>query len=166
MSLKDNFNQAMKEILKKDGFVGKNLSEESKKSSSLDGYLGQNGGMAPQDTEPASSVSAAAPVNSAPAENAAPAAPYGTAPSAAQPSEQPSAAASGYAAEAPSAPAASEYSGGAAYKASDSRNYSDDFSAPPREEADPFSFAARPQNPAPKITPPPQPREVVPAEKQ
>lgn len=170
MSLKDNFNQAMKEILKKDGFVGKNLSEESKKNSSLDGYLGQNGGMAPQTTEPASSVSAAAPVNGAPAENVVPesTASYGTAASAAQLSE-PSAAASGYVpqeAEAPSSPAASEYSGGSSYKTPDSRNYSDDFSTPPREETDPFSFAARPQNPAPKITPPPQPRAVVPPERQ
>lgn len=41
MSLKDNFNQAIKEILKNDGFVGQNLSDESKKSSSLDSFLGQ-----------------------------------------------------------------------------------------------------------------------------
>lgn len=31
MSLKDNFNQAVKEILKKDGLVGDDLSKESKK---------------------------------------------------------------------------------------------------------------------------------------
>ncbi|MGN0696268.1 MAG: polymer-forming cytoskeletal protein [Oscillospiraceae bacterium] len=166
MSLKDNFNQAMKEILKKDGFVGKNLSEESKKSSSLDGYLGQNGGMAPQDTEPAPSVSAAAPVSAAPSENTAA---ERSAPYAAPQTEQPSADNTVYAAqgaEAPSSAAAAEYSAGPAYKTPDSRNYSDDFSAPPREEADPFSYAARPQSPAPKITPPPQPRTVAPPERQ
>lgn len=42
MSLKDNFNQAMKEIMKKD-LVGKSLSEGAKKDSSLDGFLGQGG---------------------------------------------------------------------------------------------------------------------------
>ena len=155
----------MKEILKKDGFVGKNLSEESKKSSSLDGYLGQNGAAAPQNTEPAPSVSAAAPVNGVPAENTAPerTSSYGSTVSAAQ-SEQPSAQPAGYAPEAsetPSAAPAAEYTGIPA-----SRNYSDDFSAPPREEADPFGFAARPQAPAPKITPPPQPRPTTPPERQ
>lgn len=165
MSLKDNFNQAMKEILKKEGFVGKNLSEESKKSSSLDGYLGQNGAAAPQSAEPAPSVSAAAPVNDIPAENTAPerTASYGGAVSAAQP-EQPSAETAGYTAERTEAPyqtSAAEY-----VKTSASRNYSDDFSAPPREEADPFGFAARPQSPAPKITPPPQPRPTTPPERQ
>lgn len=39
MSLKDNFNQAVKEILKKDGLVGDELSKESKKKSELDRYL-------------------------------------------------------------------------------------------------------------------------------
>lgn len=39
MSLKDNFNQAVKEILKKDGLVGEDLSKESKKKSELDRYL-------------------------------------------------------------------------------------------------------------------------------
>ena len=39
MSLKDNFNQAVKEILKKDGLVGEELSKESKKKSELDRYL-------------------------------------------------------------------------------------------------------------------------------
>ena len=41
MSLKDNFNQALKEILKNEGIIGKNLSEESKKDSSLDSFLGR-----------------------------------------------------------------------------------------------------------------------------
>ena len=39
MSLKDNFNQAVKEILKKDGLVGEELSRESKKKSELDKYI-------------------------------------------------------------------------------------------------------------------------------
>lgn len=39
MSLKDNFNQALKEILKKDGIVGDDLSKDSKKKSELDRYL-------------------------------------------------------------------------------------------------------------------------------
>ena len=39
MSLKDNFNQAVKEILRKDGLVGDDLSKESKKKSELDRYI-------------------------------------------------------------------------------------------------------------------------------
>ncbi|MGN1103087.1 MAG: polymer-forming cytoskeletal protein [Huintestinicola sp.] len=39
MSLKDNFNQAVKEILRKEGMVGEDLSKESKKKSELDRYL-------------------------------------------------------------------------------------------------------------------------------
>lgn len=39
MSLKDNFNQAVKEILRKDGLVGEDLSKESKKKSELDKYI-------------------------------------------------------------------------------------------------------------------------------
>ena len=39
MSLKDNFNQAVKELLKKDGLVGSDLSKGSKKKSGLDRYL-------------------------------------------------------------------------------------------------------------------------------
>lgn len=39
MSLKDNFNQAVKEILRKDGLVGDDLSKESKKKSDLDRYI-------------------------------------------------------------------------------------------------------------------------------
>ncbi|MCH5193910.1 MAG: polymer-forming cytoskeletal protein [Oscillospiraceae bacterium] len=39
MSLKDNFNQAVKEILRKDGLVGDDLSKESKKRSDLDRYI-------------------------------------------------------------------------------------------------------------------------------
>ncbi len=53
MSLKDNFNQAVKEILKKDGLVGKNLSDEAKKSSELEGFLGE----ASADGSPASAGS-------------------------------------------------------------------------------------------------------------
>lgn len=39
MSLKDNFNQALKELLKKDGLVGEDLSKDSKKKTDLDRYL-------------------------------------------------------------------------------------------------------------------------------
>ena len=39
MSLKDNFNQAVKEILRKDGLVGEELSKESKRKSELDKYI-------------------------------------------------------------------------------------------------------------------------------
>lgn len=39
MSLKDNFNQAVKEILRKDGLVGEELSKESRKKSELDKYI-------------------------------------------------------------------------------------------------------------------------------
>ncbi len=39
MSLKDNFNQAVKEILKKDGLVGDDLSKDAKKRSELDKYI-------------------------------------------------------------------------------------------------------------------------------
>lgn len=39
MSLKDNFNQALKEILKNDGIVGDDLSKASKKKSELDKFI-------------------------------------------------------------------------------------------------------------------------------
>ena len=39
MSLKDNFNQAVKELLKRDGLVGSDLSKGSKQKSELDRYL-------------------------------------------------------------------------------------------------------------------------------
>ncbi|MEG0615743.1 MAG: hypothetical protein RR540_08300 [Oscillospiraceae bacterium] len=39
MSLKDNFNQAVKELLKKDGLVGSDLSKNAKQKSELDRYL-------------------------------------------------------------------------------------------------------------------------------
>lgn len=39
MSLKDNFNQAVKDLLKKDGFVGDEPPKENKKKSELDKYL-------------------------------------------------------------------------------------------------------------------------------
>lgn len=40
MSLKDNFNQAVKEILKKDGLVGDNLSKGSRKKTEVDKFMG------------------------------------------------------------------------------------------------------------------------------
>lgn len=39
MSLKDNFNQAVKELLKKDGLVGSDLSKNAKQKSDLDRFL-------------------------------------------------------------------------------------------------------------------------------
>lgn len=39
MSLKDNFNQAVKEILKKDGLVGDNLSKGSRKKTEVDKFM-------------------------------------------------------------------------------------------------------------------------------
>lgn len=48
MSLKDNFNQAVREIMK-NGLVGDNLSQESKKNSSLNSFLGQQ----PEAAQPA-----------------------------------------------------------------------------------------------------------------
>lgn len=51
MSLKDNFNQAVKEILRKDGLVGDDLSKESKKKSELDRYIDP-----PRAAEPAEPV--------------------------------------------------------------------------------------------------------------
>lgn len=39
MSLKDNFNQAVKELLKRDGLVGSDLSKGAKQKSDLDRYL-------------------------------------------------------------------------------------------------------------------------------
>lgn len=41
MSLKDNFNQAVKEILKKDGLVGDNLSKGSRKKTEVDKFMGE-----------------------------------------------------------------------------------------------------------------------------
>ena len=39
MSLKDNFNQAVKELLKRDGLVGDNLNKNAKEKTELDRYL-------------------------------------------------------------------------------------------------------------------------------
>lgn len=39
MSLKDNFNQAVKELLKRDGLVGSDLSKGAKQKSELDRYI-------------------------------------------------------------------------------------------------------------------------------
>ena len=50
MSLKDNFNQALKEILSKDGIVGDDLSKEAKKKSELDKYIDPPRPPEPQDT--------------------------------------------------------------------------------------------------------------------
>lgn len=41
MSLKDNFNQAVKEILRKDGLVGDNLSKGSRKKTEVDKFMSE-----------------------------------------------------------------------------------------------------------------------------
>lgn len=46
MSLKDNFNQAVKELLKRDGLVGSDLSKNARQKSDLDRYID-----APEDAE-------------------------------------------------------------------------------------------------------------------
>lgn len=48
MSLKNNFNQALREVLHKDGIIGNKPSPEEKKKTELDSYL-----------EPASNISIA-----------------------------------------------------------------------------------------------------------
>lgn len=53
MSLKDNFNQAVKEILRKEGMVGEDLSKESKKKSELDRYLDPPRAAVPEKTNAA-----------------------------------------------------------------------------------------------------------------
>lgn len=47
MSLKDNFSQAVKEILKKDGMVGNDLSKDDNKKTELDRYLEPSAVSAP-----------------------------------------------------------------------------------------------------------------------
>lgn len=151
MSLKDNFNQAVKEILKKDGFVGKNLSEESKRDNSLDSILGQEQGAASQS---AVSAAAADTRTEAPQQTVS----YGEAVK-----NETYTRAAEYTAETSEArsSAAPVYtSTETSYSTSDTDSYSDPFSG----GADPFGFAARPQSPAPKITPPPQPRSSMPSE--
>lgn len=54
MSLKDNFNQAVKELLKRDGLVGSDLSKEAKKKSDLDRYLDSPNKA--QENEPLKSI--------------------------------------------------------------------------------------------------------------
>ncbi len=59
MSLKDNFNQAVKEILKKDGLVGDDLSKDAKKRTELDKYIDPPGTASPiSETEKAVSDAA------------------------------------------------------------------------------------------------------------
>lgn len=148
MSLKDNFNQAVKEILKKDGFVGKNLSEESKRSSSLDSFLGQNSASASQNTEPAAETPVSLPKSEAAHyEHSVPS--YGDTPNSA--AEETAESANVRPAAASSEEPYTEYV----------NNYSE-----PYADSDPFGFAARPQNPAPKITPPPHPVNSIPAGRQ
>ncbi|MBQ8568237.1 MAG: polymer-forming cytoskeletal protein [Oscillospiraceae bacterium] len=67
MSLKDNFNQAVREI--KDGLVGKRLSEESKKSSSLDGFLGQQESVQPSQAASTAPEAPVRPVSAASSES-------------------------------------------------------------------------------------------------
>lgn len=153
MSLKDNFNQAMKEILKKDGFVGKNLSEESKKDSSLDSILGREQTSVPQTV--GSAAAAETPITEQPAS-------FGEAPaSAPAPAAAPAPEYSSETAEAREPSAASAYSSAGPAHSSVNKDGYDPFGS----SSDPFGFASRPQEPAPKITPPPQPRAVVPPER-
>ncbi len=63
MSLKDNFNQALREVLHKDGIIGNKPSPEEKKKTELDSYL---------EPAPKKSFEDAAPAEK-PAETAAPA---------------------------------------------------------------------------------------------
>lgn len=63
MSLKDNFNQALREVLHKDGIIGNKPSPEEKKKTELDSYL---------EPAPKKSIEDAAPAEK-PAETAAPA---------------------------------------------------------------------------------------------
>ncbi len=51
MSLKDNFNQAVKEILKKDGLVGDNLAKGSKGPTEIDKFLKDSGSVPGSITE-------------------------------------------------------------------------------------------------------------------
>ena len=80
MSLKDNFNQALKEVLKRDGLVGDDHSKETKKKSELDKYLEPARTASPAETavkaEEPVPAEIPAPVQAAdekPAETAAPA---------------------------------------------------------------------------------------------
>lgn len=63
MSLKDNFNQALREVLHKDGIIGNKPSPEEKKKTELDSYLEPAPKKSFEDTAPAEK----------PAETAAPA---------------------------------------------------------------------------------------------
>ena len=63
MSLKDNFNQALREVLHKDGIIGNKPSPEEKKKTELDSYL---------EPSPKKNLEDAAPAEK-PAEPAAPA---------------------------------------------------------------------------------------------
>lgn len=66
MSLKDNFSQAVKEILRKDGIVGDNLSKKAEKSE-LDRYLEPNTATEPvRQVQPQREPQAAAPAQPKP----------------------------------------------------------------------------------------------------
>lgn len=58
MSLKDNFNQAVKELLKKDGLVGSDLSKNAKQKSDLDKFLDAPVQERTADSAPTMSASA------------------------------------------------------------------------------------------------------------
>lgn len=70
MSLKDNFNQAVKEILKKDGLVGDDLSKGSKKKTEIDKFMGETPvpGNISERLTPGSVVPSPAPAPVSPAE--------------------------------------------------------------------------------------------------
>lgn len=142
MSLKDNFNQAVREI--KDGLVGKRLSEESKKSSSLDGFLGQQESVQPSKSAAAAPETPVKPVSPVSAEPS-----YSSAPSAAPSYTETAAAQSireytqaGAAAAAEAFTAASSSSSGTSGYGSDPLGAAGSSYTPPRAQT-------------PKVTPPP-----------
>ncbi len=60
MSLKDNFNQALREVLHKDGIIGNKPSPEEKKKTELDSYLEPSPKKSFEDTTPAEKPAEAA----------------------------------------------------------------------------------------------------------
>lgn len=60
MSLKDNFNQALREVLHKDGIIGNKPSPEEKKKTELDSYLEPAPKKSFEDTTPAEKPAEAA----------------------------------------------------------------------------------------------------------
>lgn len=93
MSLKDNFNQALREVLHKDGIIGNKPSPEEKKKTELDSYLDPAPKKEPEEAKTAEkpvetvtpALEAAEPVQTEPTDYSAP----DIAPAAAKPVEEP-----------------------------------------------------------------------------